>query len=106
RECGRRAELFELPHHSRFGHERRAQSANHFEQEIVSSLAGIGFRTCRKIRNECSVFRFVKEDDSTETGPPLEAIDSDRRFLPSLGWVMQNYEIVQHGIILGGRYSR
>jgi hypothetical protein len=48
----------------------------------------------------------VKENDPAQAGLPFETVDGDRLCLALLPGMVQNYEIFQHGAILGRRKSR
>ncbi|HEX6187900.1 MAG TPA: hypothetical protein VFZ40_07460, partial [Pyrinomonadaceae bacterium] len=79
---------------------RRAQSADDLQQEIVSVLAFVSFRTRGEVSNQRGAFGFVKQDDSAEAGLPFEPVYGRWQTYSAPGGMMDNYQIVQHALIL------
>jgi hypothetical protein len=95
-----RAELFKLTHDRSLTDKRRTQSADDLKQKIISVLAFVSFRTSGKVSNERGAFGSVKQDDTTQAGLPLEAVYAHRQIYAAPGGMMDNYQIVQHALIL------
>src|SRR2546421_12116469 len=98
--------FFELAHHGRLAHDRRIQTANHFEHECVSLLTTKDFNCgwneilAFDSFNQIAIVGLIEKENSAQAGLHFETFEHRGHLVPGLAPKVDYDQLVNHGLIL------